>query len=106
MVRVLIAAFMFILSGVAPVGADDIPRLRFIPICESLPNGSGSIDCIPQTQVDNQEMLKAWKAASLQLNKCEKVLIDPEAPMVATNIGFLCNGILTGSGVVPTAPVE
>lgn len=81
----------------------DAPKLKFIPICESLPPGSGTIECIPERQISAQATLTAWRAASLKIiNVCEKVIIDKTKPMNdSTNIGFRCNGILTGSGLIP-----
>lgn len=81
----------------------DAPKLKYIPICESLPPGSGTIECIPERQISAQATLTAWRAASLKiLNVCEKVIIDKTKSMnEPTNIGFRCNGILTGSGLIP-----
>lgn len=81
----------------------DAPKLKFIPICESLPPGSGTIECIRESQVQGQATLTAWRAASLKLlNSCVKVIIDKTKPKSdPTNIGFKCNGILTGAGLIP-----
>jgi hypothetical protein len=81
----------------------DVPKLKFIPICETLPPGSGTIECISERQVNAQATMVAWRAASLKLNSaCTKVIIDKTKPMSdPTNIGFRCNGILTGAGLIP-----
>lgn len=88
--------FMNIADGPAP-------KLKFIPICETLPPGSGTIECISERQVNAQATMVAWRAASLKLNSaCTKVIIDKTKPMSdPTNIGFKCNGILTGAGLIP-----
>lgn len=80
----------------------DVPKLKFIPICETLPPGSGTIECIPERQVNAQAAMTAWRAAALKLNSaCTKVIIDKTKPMSdPTNIGFKCNGILTGAGLI------
>ncbi|HEX2615250.1 MAG TPA: hypothetical protein VHL10_07140 [Nitrososphaera sp.] len=106
MFKAVIAAILLVLAGVAPGGADDAPKLKFIPICETLPPGSGTIECISQASVDNQERMVAWRGASLKLRQCEEVIVDPAKPKVSTNIGFRCNGILTGAGLIPDSPTE
>lgn len=80
----------------------DAPKLKFIPICETLLPGSGTVECISERQVNAQATMTAWRAASLKLNSaCTKVIIDKTKPMSdPTNIGFKCNGILTGAGLI------
>lgn len=79
----------------------DAPKLRFIPICEALSIDPGTIECIPQSAVDAQALLIATRNAGLKLRQCTKVIVDPTKPKTSTNIGFRCNGILTGSGLIP-----
>lgn len=85
--------------GVSTVA--DAPKLRFIPICEALSIDPGTIECIPQSAVDAQALLIATRNAGLKLRQCTKVIVDPTKPKTSTNIGFRCNGILTGSGLIP-----
>jgi len=76
--------------------AQDEPRVRFIPIC----TGDDVVECIPPSGVANQERLKLWSYASRQLPNCTIVILDPELPMTAGNLGFRCNGTLTAGGLL------
>lgn len=77
--------------------AQDAPKLRFVPIC----TGVDVVECIPQSDVDNQERLTLWNYASRQLYKrCSIVVLDPDEAATAENLGFQCPGVLTMGGLV------
>ncbi len=101
--RFLIAALagLFIALGALTALAQVDPNPRFIPLCSKADLYPDATDCIPDESVAKYQTTRLWSFASRQLPKCSIVVLDPDEPFVAENLGYRCNGVITGAGVVP-----
>lgn len=87
-----------------PAFAQVDPNPRFIPLCSKADLYPDVDDCIPDESVQKTQELRLWNFAARQLPKCSIVVIDPSAPYVAENLGYQCDGVITGAGIVPAEP--
>lgn len=74
---------------------------KFIPLCSVLGDNPGAVECIPDERVRADQELRLWTYASRQLRKCSIVVLDPALEYVAENLGYQCDGVITGAGVIP-----
>lgn len=102
LIYALIALALSLVSLSAQAQVD--PNPRFIPLCSALGDHPGAIDCIPDEQVQQYQETRLWTFAARQLPKCSIVVLDPDGPMVAENLGYQCDGVITGAGIVPSQP--
>lgn len=88
------------LSALAALAQPD-PNPRFIPLCSKADLYPDATDCIPDESVAKYQATRLWNFASRQLPKCSIVVLNPDEPFVAENLGYRCNGVITGAGIVP-----
>lgn len=104
--RFLIASLVGLLIALSALAAlaqvDHNPK--FIPLCSVLGDNPGSVECIPDEEVQAAQELRLWNFAARQLRRCSIVVLDPDGPMVAENLGYQCDGVITGSGIVRAEP--
>lgn len=86
--------------------AEADPNPRFIPLCSALGEHPGSVECIPDESVAKYQETRLWTYAARQLPKCSIVVLNPDGPFVAENLGYRCDGVITGGGILPDDDAE